>query len=180
MVLLLPVLNVFAATGIADLPVVVRGSSWGRAQHRGALGVEVGAIVHRRSWLDVVVAGRLTTASFWTFQAGRMRNHWGLGLIGEPLWVVSPWLAVGPSLALEARNFRQQFSAIQSVFTPSFGGRVRVTALRHPRWYAGVDARVLVDLITTHLVLDSAAIFALPPLGFGVGLYLVFGREERS
>lgn len=114
--------------------------------------------------------------------------HHGLGVVGplrtmgsldglvDVRYEIGPWLATGPSAGVGLRFYRQQWTPIEEVWTPTVGWRIDGFLIRARRWGLMISTKVSVDLRRTDLVLATAQIDTLSPVEGQFGLRWAFGH----
>jgi len=94
---------------------------------------------------------------------------------------LSNWLGIGPAVGVSTRIFRQQWTDMGAVVTPTVGVRTHMGLLRARRWSLGVSGRFSADLVQTRVAIENAEILTISPLEVQIGMRLQFGhgRDRR-
>lgn len=160
--------------------VVVAAGSTQRARFRTSGSLAVGLVLDRGRWHDLLLSAVVDAPSLYLFQPGFQRTHASASLSLEPLWVVNPWLALGPMVAGTVRSF-DQAGELQRVYgLPQAGATFRLHLARAPGWRLALHAQVVADLVQTDLLLGTATVNRFSPVGLRTWVSMAFGQDRRE
>lgn len=99
-----------------------------------------------------------------------------VSLFAEPLVHLSPMVALGPSLGVGVRSYRQDWWPEANVVVPQLGGTAQACMMRTRTWGLALTVRALVEPVPTEIVLHTQQVVPVPAFQGQLGMRLLLGH----